>query len=114
MLPEFVDDLVHLEGGSDGLDEASSTNGSTRNLEQVLRHAEDVVPKPGFQVVLHLGKAVERRNGVQLEKLSVLLARKKGIRTRSKVQIHGRAAQRRCGRSRVQSRTLNQTWAVHR
>jgi hypothetical protein len=58
MLPQLVDNLVHLERGGDGLDQDSRANAPASDPEQILRHAEDIVPKASLKVVLHLGEAV--------------------------------------------------------
>ena len=56
MLAELVQDLVHHEGGRDGLDQDSGTDGSTSHANFILGKAEGIVPKAGFKVVLHLGQ----------------------------------------------------------
>jgi hypothetical protein len=58
VLPQLVNDLVHLERGSDRLDEDGRTNRAARDAEVVLRETEDVVPETRFQVVFHLREAV--------------------------------------------------------
>lgn len=58
MLAELVNELVHLEGGSDGLDEASGADATTAKTNVVLSHAEDVVPQTGLEVVLRRSIAV--------------------------------------------------------
>jgi hypothetical protein len=68
MFTKLVNNLVHLERGGDRLDENGSTNTSSRNSDQVLRHTEDVVPKTSFEVVLHLGEAEPRRENQRTER----------------------------------------------
>lgn len=52
MLPKLVNELVHLECSSDGLDEASSTDAAPAQANVVLSHAEDVIPQASLEVVL--------------------------------------------------------------
>ena len=54
VIPQFVENFVHLEGAANGLDEHSGPNATARNAQVVLRKIEDVVPKPRFQIALHL------------------------------------------------------------
>jgi len=56
MFPELVNDFVHLERSRDSFDEYGSSNASAWYAEQILRHAEDVVPETSFEVVFHLGE----------------------------------------------------------
>lgn len=68
MVPELVDDLVHLEGGKDRLDQHGSPDGAPRHPDVVLGEVEDVVPQPGLEVRLHLGQ-VEVRAVAALDEL---------------------------------------------
>ena len=56
VLAELVDDLVHLEGGEDGLDQDGTTDGAAGNAAVVLGEVEGVVPETGLEVRLHLGE----------------------------------------------------------
>ena len=60
VVPEFVEDLVHLERGGDGLDQDGGADGALRDAEVVLGEDEDLVPEPGLEVALHLGQVVVR------------------------------------------------------
>ena len=60
MLAQLVQNLFHLEGGEDGFDQHGRLDGSLGNAEFVLRHAENVVPQPCFQMAFHLRQVVER------------------------------------------------------
>ena len=60
MLAQLVQDLVHLEGGPDGLDQHRRADRPARNSDHVLRPNEHVVPEPGLEVALHLGQVVVR------------------------------------------------------
>lgn len=55
MFLELKDDFVHLESSSDGLDQDSAADSTTRHANHVLRQLEDIVPKTSFKVVLQLG-----------------------------------------------------------
>lgn len=56
VVAQLVDDLVHLEGGEDGLDEHSAADGAARQADVVLRQVEGVVPQARLEVRLHLGQ----------------------------------------------------------
>lgn len=56
MLAQLIDELLHLKGSHDGLDETSTTDGSTGHANVVLGEVEDVVPEAGLEVGLHLGE----------------------------------------------------------
>lgn len=54
VIPEFVDDFVHLESCCDGLDQDCASDGAPAHANVVLGQIEDVVPQSGFQMRLHL------------------------------------------------------------
>src|SRR5262245_9837127 len=54
VLAELVQDLLHLEGGEDRLDEDGRLDRPARNPGPVLREAEDLVPEPRLEVALEL------------------------------------------------------------
>ena len=54
MLAQLVEDLVHLEGGEDRLDQDRRLDRPARDTEPVLREAEDVVPEARLEVRLEL------------------------------------------------------------
>lgn len=60
VLSELVDDLVHLKGGENGLDQNGTSDGSSGHADPVLRELEDVVPESGLKVGLHLGEVEVR------------------------------------------------------
>ena len=68
MVAQLVDDLVHLKGGQDGLDEHGAADGAARHADVVLSQVEGVVPQAGLEVRLHLGQ-VEVRAGAALDQL---------------------------------------------
>ena len=55
VVPQLVEDLVHLEGGGDGLDEHGAADAALGQAQALLGMAEDVIPQPGLQVALQLG-----------------------------------------------------------
>jgi hypothetical protein len=62
VLAQLVQDLVHLEGGQDGLDQHGGLDRALRQAQLVLRHHEDVVPQARLEVRFHL-RQVEIRAG---------------------------------------------------
>ena len=44
VIAQLVEDLVHLEGAEDGLDEDGGADRSARDADGVLRGVEDVIP----------------------------------------------------------------------
>ena len=67
MLPQLVEDLVHLERGQDRLDEDGRPDGAPWDAQRFLRLEEDVVPQPGLEVALHL-RQVEVGAGAVVER----------------------------------------------
>jgi len=72
VLTELVDDLVHLENTEDGLNENGTTDGTTGDTNPVLGNLEDIVPKTGLEVRLHLGKVEVRAKALGNGFLSVV------------------------------------------
>jgi hypothetical protein len=68
VVPQLVEDLVHLEGGGDGLDQDSGLDRPPQEPEVLLGCEEDVVPQPRFEVALQLGE-VEVRSRALVEQL---------------------------------------------
>ena len=56
VVAQLVDDLVHLEGGEDGLDQHGAADGASRDGQYVLGQVEDIVPQARLQMGLHLGQ----------------------------------------------------------
>ena len=56
MLAQLPEDLVHLEGGGERLDEHGGLDRPARDGEPLLRGHEDVVPQPRLEVGLQLGQ----------------------------------------------------------
>ena len=52
MLAQLVEELVHLEGRRERLDEARRAHGAARDAEVRLRREEDVVPEAALEVGL--------------------------------------------------------------
>lgn len=68
VVSQFIDDLVHLKGSSDGFNEDGTSNSASRHTDVVLSGIEDVVPQTCFQVRFHLGQ-VEVWASASLDKL---------------------------------------------
>ena len=62
VVAQLVQDLVHLEGGQDRLDEDRRPDRPAREPDGCLARDEDVVPEPGLAMTLELGE-VEVRPG---------------------------------------------------
>ena len=60
MLPELVEDLLHLEGRRDRLDQDGGPDRAAREAEGVLGQVERVVPQPRLEVALVLGQVEVR------------------------------------------------------
>ena len=60
VLAQFVQDLVHLEGRQDGLDQHRALDGAAWHAQAVFSEVEHVVPQPRFQVRFHLGQVEVR------------------------------------------------------
>ena len=56
MISQFIDEFIHFECGRDRLNETSASNRTPRHADPILRHAEDVIPEPCFEITFHLGK----------------------------------------------------------
>ena len=82
MLAQLVENLIHLEGGEDRLDEHRRFDGAVRHAEHILGGKEDVVPEPGFEVALHL-RQIEIRTRTGARQRLVVVG-----------QIHGEIEQR--------------------
>ena len=68
VLAQLVEDLVHLEGGGQRLDEHGGLDRAPGNAQGFLRAHEHVVPQARLEVALHLRK-VEVRAGAAREEL---------------------------------------------
>ena len=55
MLAQLVEELVHLKGGGERLDEARRAHGAARDAQVRLRGEEDVVPEAALKVGLSVG-----------------------------------------------------------
>ena len=56
VVAQLVDDLLHLEGSQDRLDQNGSSDRAARHADVVLSEVEHVVPEPRLEARLHLGK----------------------------------------------------------
>ena len=66
VVAKLVEDLVHLEGREDRLDEDGRLDRPARDPDVILREAEDVVPEPRLEVALEL-REIEVRPRPALE-----------------------------------------------
>jgi hypothetical protein len=72
VMPQLVEDLVHLEGGKDSLDEHGRLDRPARDAEVVLRHHEQVVPKARLEVAFELRQVEIRPASARDELLRVV------------------------------------------
>ena len=56
MFAQLEEDLVHLEGRGQGLDQAGRADRAARQAERPLRVQEDLVPQARLEVALQLGE----------------------------------------------------------
>ncbi len=68
MLAQFVEDLLHLVGRDDRLDQHRGLDRAAWQAERVLRGDEDVVPQARLEMALHL-RQVEVRAAAALDEL---------------------------------------------
>src|SRR5262249_44705934 len=54
VVAQLVQDLFHLEGSGERLDQYGGADGAARNAQRVLREIEHVVPEARLQVAFHL------------------------------------------------------------
>ena len=72
VVAQFVQNLFHLEGGRDCLDEDGGADGAVGHTARTLREPEDVVPQSRFEVALHLWQVVVRPAASFEERLGVV------------------------------------------
>ena len=60
MVLQLPQDLFHLKGGDNGLNEHCCADRAVRHAEFLLRHCENVVPQPRLKMRLHLRQIVIR------------------------------------------------------
>ena len=72
VVAQLVDDLVHLEGGEDGLDQHGAADGASRDGQYVLGQVEDVVPQARLQMGLHLGQVEVGAEATRYQLLGVV------------------------------------------
>jgi len=56
MVPQFKENLFHLEGSGQSLNKNCGADGVVGHADIGLREHKDVIPETSFEVVLHLGK----------------------------------------------------------
>jgi hypothetical protein len=72
VVAQLVEDLLHLEGGEDRLDEDRRLDRARRQVETLLREVEDVVPEAGLEVALELGQVEVRAAALVEQALPVV------------------------------------------
>lgn len=77
MIPEFEEDLFHLECSWESFDQDGSPDSVVGDTEIRLREEEDVVPETGFKVVFHLWK-VKVGTGAALDELVSIVIKIEG------------------------------------
>ena len=63
VLAQLVEDLLHLEGGPDRLDEHGRADRPDGDAKRLLAQDEGVVPEAGLEMRLELGQVVVRARG---------------------------------------------------
>lgn len=108
MLPQLVQDLLHLECGRQSLDKHRGPDASLLDAKLAGGEAEGVVPEPSFEMVLHLGK-VEVGTGAAFDELGGVV-----VEVETEVEEggrHGLAIDQETGLVEVPStRTMGQLW----
>ena len=77
MVPEFKEDLFHLECGRQRFNEDGSSDSIVGDTEIGLRKEKDVVPETGLKIVLHLWK-IKVGSGVTLDELLSVVVKIEG------------------------------------
>lgn len=72
VVTQFVDDFIHLESSSDGLNQHGSTDSTTRKANVILSQVEHIIPQPGLEVRLHLGQIEVRTGAASNELLGIV------------------------------------------
>jgi len=73
VVAELEQDLLHLKGGRQGLDEDGGTDGVVRHADVGLGEQEDVIPETSFEVMFHLGKIEVRAEATVHQLLGVVV-----------------------------------------
>jgi hypothetical protein len=66
VVAQLVKDLIHLEGGQDGLDQDGASDRSGGDAQLLLGEDEYLVPQSGFEVILQL-RQVEVRPAAAIQ-----------------------------------------------
>ncbi len=72
MFAQFVQHLVHLEGGQYGLDQHRRLDRAAQDAEALLGMDEHLVPQPRFEMALHLGQVEIRRAAARQQRLRIV------------------------------------------
>lgn len=74
MIPQFKEDLFHLECSRESFDQNGSPDSVVGDAKIGLRKEEDVVPETGLEVVFHLWK-VKVGTGAALDELACIVVK---------------------------------------
>ena len=72
VLPQLIEDFVHLKGRQDGLDENRRFNSTLGNAQLILSQYKHIVPQPGFQVALQLRQVKVRAGSLLKQRFDVV------------------------------------------
>ena len=72
VVAQLVEDLIHLEGGRQRLDQHGRPHRAAGNAEGILGVGEDVVPEPSFAMALQLGQIEVRARAAVDQLLGVV------------------------------------------
>jgi hypothetical protein len=72
VVAQFVEDLVHLEGSRQGLDQHGRLDRADFKAERGLGGDEDIVPEPGLEMALELGQVEVRARALRQRRLGVV------------------------------------------
>ena len=72
VVAQLVEDLVHLEGRQDRLDQHRGLDRAGGQPELALGRHEDIVPEPGLEMVLELGQVKVRARSLGQQSLGVV------------------------------------------
>jgi hypothetical protein len=72
VVTELVNDLVHLKGSKDGLNQDCASDGAPRHSDVVLGKVEGIVPEASLKVTLQLGEVEVRTEALALRLKSVV------------------------------------------
>src|SRR5215470_20016055 len=66
MLPQFIENFIHLECGENRLDQNGRTDCAAWNSEPILREVENVIPQARLEMALHFRQVEVRPRSAPL------------------------------------------------